>query len=124
MDRFRKGLVGLGVMLASWPFAVIPFDGGLDDLGLPDGEQDRLLVRLKRADLPSPRLGKRHRCREVPAVDLDANEAARAAGTLERGHCYHLDGSPADGGAAGYGRPWKLLRDMVEHRISVLRRPM
>ncbi|KAL6000455.1 hypothetical protein ACLOJK_024151, partial [Asimina triloba] len=25
-------------------------------------------------------------------------------------------------GAAGYGRAWKLLREMVEHRISVLRR--
>ncbi|KAL6002500.1 hypothetical protein ACLOJK_034433 [Asimina triloba] len=50
---------------------------GLDDLGLPDGGQDRLLVRLKRVDLPSPRSRKRHRCREVLAEDLDADEAAR-----------------------------------------------
>ncbi|KAL5979217.1 hypothetical protein ACLOJK_019115 [Asimina triloba] len=86
MDRFRKGLVGPGVMIAGWPLAVIPSDGGLDDLGLLDGGQDRLLVRLKRVDQPSPRSVQRHRCREVLAVDLDADEAARVAHTpLDRG---------------------------------------
>ncbi|KAL5988900.1 hypothetical protein ACLOJK_027002, partial [Asimina triloba] len=63
-----------------------PFDGGLDDFRLPDGGQDRLLVRLKRVDLPSPRSGKRHCCCEVLAADLDADEAARVGhAPLDRG---------------------------------------
>ncbi|KAL5986660.1 hypothetical protein ACLOJK_014993, partial [Asimina triloba] len=47
----------------------------------------------------------------------EKGRCCRLDGSPEKGRCCRLDGSPAD----GYGRPWKLHGEMVEHHIMVLR---